>query len=127
RPAGQCTPSLLTTKTSSAVCSALATSNPTGTPPRGKARTTTSSRFRNSPSLEASRRPASKRSANSMALLLGGLLRLPSVGPHEFCQFQNMTFHGFAELLVGCSSWKADRGVEREEQGVIPMGPGRGL
>ena len=37
-----------------------------------------------------------------------------------------MTFHGFAELLVGCSSWKADLGVEREEPGVITMSAGRG-
>ena len=74
------TPSFLTTKTSSGACSAFATSYPTGTPPRGKARTTTSSRFRNSPSLEASKRPASKRSANSMALLLRRL------APPSFCR-----------------------------------------
>lgn len=74
----------------------------------------------------ASRRPASKRSANNMALLLSGLFRLPSVGPHVLCPFQNMTFHRLAEILVACSSWKADLGVEREEPGVITMCAGRG-
>src|SRR6266536_838113 len=53
-------------KTSRGVLSACATSNATGTPPRGSARTSTSWRlayFVNSP---ASTRPASRRSANSM-------------------------------------------------------------
>src|SRR2546430_11044157 len=37
-----------------------------------------------------------------------------------------MPFHGLAELLVSCSSWKADLSVEREEPGVITMCGGRG-
>src|SRR5215472_4599301 len=58
------TPSLRTTITSSGASSSLATSNATGTPPRGRPRTTTSLPRRNASSL-ARLRPASARSANS--------------------------------------------------------------
>src|SRR5713226_5759961 len=56
------TPSLRTRNTSSGACSACATSYPTGTPPRGRARTTTSSRSRYWSRRPARTRPASRRS-----------------------------------------------------------------
>src|SRR5659263_163579 len=59
------TPSLRTTMTSSGAPSAPATSNATGTPPRGRPRTTTSWSCRYS-SRAASSRPASTRSANTI-------------------------------------------------------------
>src|SRR5690242_10582152 len=61
------TPSLRTMITSRGACSSRATSAATGTPPCGKASTTTSVP-RRCDSDRASRRPASARSANSIAL-----------------------------------------------------------
>ncbi len=55
------TPSLRTMKTSSGAWSARATSAPTGTPPRGRASTSTSGRPAYRLSAFASRRPASVR------------------------------------------------------------------
>ena len=60
------TPSLRTTMTSSGAPRARATSKATGTPPRGRPRTTTCL-SRRSCSLAARRRPASARSAKTMA------------------------------------------------------------
>ena len=67
--AGYGTPSLRTTMMSSGTSSSRATSNATGTPPRGSPSTTRSSRG-SSLSRSASRRPASTRSTNNMTLLL---------------------------------------------------------
>src|SRR5687768_4145379 len=58
-------PSLRTMKTSSGASSVVATSNATGTPPRGSASTITSSRFAYCWSLAARVRPASRRSVNA--------------------------------------------------------------
>ena len=61
------TPSLRTTRMSSGACRALATSNATGTPPRGKPRTTLSPPISGC-RCGASCRPASRRSSNTSCL-----------------------------------------------------------
>ncbi len=67
------TPSLRTTITSMGTAKAWATSNATGTPPCGRAKTTASSPRKNL-SRAAKRRPASRRSAND--IITSSYLRL---------------------------------------------------